>query len=108
MIIKWDSDGYPTEESLAELKKALDDKNIEKAINVFYDALEENFYTDICGLTKIEVRSETIDAWEYHTLGWSGNEDIIQILQQSFLWYMFLERYDSGGHYYFKPRKENE
>jgi len=104
MIIKWDDDGYPTEESLGELKKALNDNDIKKAIDAFYDALEENFYTECCGLTKIEVRGEAINAWQYHTLGWSGNEDIIQVLQESFLWDMFLERYDSGGHYYFKPK----
>ena len=102
MIIKWNSDGYPTETSLSELKKILNNKDIEKAINAFYDALKENFYTDACGLAKVEVRGEIIDVWEYHALGWSGNEDIIQVLKQSFLWGMFLERYDSGGHYYFK------
>lgn len=104
MIIKWDDDGYPTEESLGELKKALNDNDIKKAIDAFYDALKENFYTECCGLTKIEVRGSLIDVWEYHTLGWSGNEDIIQVLQESFLWGTFLERYDSGGHYYFKPK----
>jgi hypothetical protein len=104
-IIEWNNEGYPTQESLDKLAEIINSKDVGKAIETFYEALRENFYTECCGLTKIEVRGEVIDVWQYHTLGWSGNEDIIQVLQQSFLWYMFLERYDSGGHYYFQPKK---
>jgi len=104
-IIEWDDEGYPTEESLGKLKEALSSENIEKAFNDFYSALKENFYPDCFGLTRVEVRGEVIDVWEYHTLGWSGNEDIIRVLEQSWMWGMLLERYDSGGHYYFKVEK---
>ena len=104
-IIKWDNEGYPTDESLKKLKEILNSENIKEACNAFYKALKENFYHDCCGLTKVEVRGDVIDVWEYHTLGWSGNEDIINVLAQSWLWGMLLERYDSGGHYYFKVEK---
>jgi len=100
-IIEWTDDGYPTESSLQRLRKALKTNNIQKAKKVFYLALRENHY-DWCGPEKIEVRGEVIDVWGYHTGGWSGNEDIISVLSESWLWHYLLERYDSGGHYYFK------
>jgi hypothetical protein len=43
--------------------------------------------------------------WAYHTLGWSGNKDIVAVLENSWLFDWLLERYDSGGHYYFLPKK---
>lgn len=104
-IIEWE-DGYPTEESLAELKKVLNGNEITNAVQAFYTALKENYYSHLCGLTKVDVREEPMDVWEYHTSGWSGNEDIIKVLNQSWLWDIFLERYDRGGHYYFALQKE--
>ena len=39
---------------------------------------------------------------ELHTLGWSGNEDIIQALKQNFIfWSMNWDMSRRGGHYYF-------
>ncbi len=102
-VIRWDTDGYPTEESLEQLSKVLSDTDHKKAIDAFYAALEENFYPDFCGHAKVEVRGETIDVFEYHTGGWSGNESIIGVLKKSPFFSFLLQRYDSGGHYYFKP-----
>jgi hypothetical protein len=102
-IIEWDSDGYPTEESLEQLRKAIDNKNFQKATEIFYEALKENFYSDACRLEQTEVRGEVINVWAYHTVGWSGNESIINVLKDAWLFGWLLERYDSGGHYYFKP-----
>lgn len=107
-IIEWDKHGYPTEASLKRLKKALKSDDLSEAIDAFYDALEENYYPDCCGPAKVEVRGEIMDVWEYHTMGWSGNESIIAVLAQSWLWNIFLERYDKGGHYYFKPREKKD
>ena len=105
-IIEWDEDGYPTEESLEQLEKVLNG-DLKKAIKAFYAALKENYYGDSAvGLTKKEVRGEEREVWEYHTFGWSGNEAIISTLSQFPLWSVYLERYDAGGHYYFKPWNE--
>ncbi len=106
-IIEWDEDGYPTEESLEQLEKVLNG-DLKKAIKAFYAALKENYYGDSAvGLTKKEVRGEEREVWEYHTFGWSGNEAIISTLSQFPLWSVYLlERYDAGGHYYFKPWDE--
>ena len=108
-IIEWDNDGYPTEESLTKLEEVLNGDDIRKAIESFYYALEENYYTyeGFVGITEVEVRGEMMKVWQYHTGGWSGNEDIIGVLMQSPLWYMILERYDNGGHYYFNPKYLN-
>ena len=106
-IIEWDNDGYPTEESLERLGKILNADDYEKAYEAFWSALKENTYGDMmCGKTKKEVRGEIKEVWQYHTGGWSGNEDIIRVLQDSPFWGLYLDRYDAGGHYYFKPKKE--
>ena len=42
---------------------------------------------------------------ELHTLGWSGNEDIITALRQNYLfWSMNWDMHRKGGHYYFTIR----
>jgi hypothetical protein len=106
-IIEWDRDGYPTEKSLRRLRRVIGLNNtkaeIKEAIEAFYDALKENLYNDAYGPDRVEVRGEEMVVWAYHTLGWSGNEDIIRVLQESWIFDWALERYDSGGHYYFKP-----
>lgn len=39
---------------------------------------------------------------ELHTGGWSGNESIIGALEDTFFWYVFWEKSERGGHYWFK------
>jgi len=42
-----------------------------------------------------------------HTGGWSGNEDIIIELEQTWFWLMYWSESHRGGHYYFEiPWKE--
>lgn len=106
MIIQWDQYGYPTEKSLKKLKKKINSKDIQEAIETFYLALHENRYPDATGIEEVEVRGERKKVWGYHTLGWSGNEDIIRVLKTSVLFDVLLERYDAGGHYYFRLKEE--
>lgn len=101
-IIKWDDDGYPTEESLKELHKIVNTAdNIQQVVTAFYDALRENYYPDCCGIEEVEVRGDNLKVWGYHTMGWSGNENIIGAIEGSWVFRWLLERYDRGGHYYF-------
>lgn len=100
--IEWTKDGYPTHESLFNLEGVFRLKGCKEAINAFYAALRENRYPEFCGPEKVEVRGKVIDVWAYHTAGWSGNEEIISVLKDSGYFNWFLERYDAGGHYYFK------
>ena len=42
---------------------------------------------------------------ELHTLGWSGNEDIIDALRHNFIfWSLNWDMHRRGGHYYFTIR----
>ena len=36
------------------------------------------------------------------TGGWSGNEDIIEVLESTIFWLMFWQKSERGGHYYFE------
>lgn len=45
---------------------------------------------------------------ELHTLGWSGNEDIVRELKNSSLWLMHWRKTYAGGHYYFDLGREEE
>ena len=42
------------------------------------------------------------DKFELHTGGWSGNEDIVDALEQTILWGLCWESSRRGGHYYFE------
>jgi hypothetical protein len=76
------------------------------AVRRFFAALMENKYgSHASRIERVEVRGENIVVWAYHTLGWSGNESIIDTLEcppNDIFFYRYLERYDAGGHYYFK------
>ena len=39
---------------------------------------------------------------ELHTGGWSGNEMIIDELEKTIFWFMFWQKSERGGHYYFQ------
>ena len=45
---------------------------------------------------------------EIHTLGWSGNEDIIDELKHTDLWLLKFRCKQTGGHYYFKVTDESQ
>ena len=38
---------------------------------------------------------------EIHTLGWSGNEEILPRLKNTTLWLLKFRAQEAGGHYYF-------
>ncbi len=48
------------------------------------------------------------DKIELHTLGWSGNEDIIRELKHSSLWIWNWRKTYAGGHYYFDLGREED
>ncbi len=75
---EWTDDGYPTEGSLGRLERELKEADIFRAMELFYAALRENYYSDAVGETEVEVRGEPTRVWGYHTMGWIGNEDIIE------------------------------
>lgn len=92
-----DKDGYPDEGSL----KAIKEWNILKqGISGLLELIQEN--TNWADRQIRITDEEKAIQFEYHTGGWSGNEDIIGALQENFLfWAMFWEKSTKGGHYYF-------
>jgi len=89
---EFDSAGDPTEETLIALR---------------------SYGNDYADWTKMLWLLEDIWHWgdkvvqnqnkiELHTGGWSGNELIIQYLQETIFWSVCWIRSERGGHYYFK------
>lgn len=114
----FENDGhYPTEKSLNYIKNwcsiwdNTDDVPIMKFGQYFgnkyktqelLDFLKELWWYSDMG---IEIENNKI---ELHTLGWSGNEDIVRELKNSSLWLMHWRKTHTGGHYYFNLERDEE
>ena len=88
-----DYDGYPTEEELEYIRNfntAENDWNeLMEYIQGIWTYGESAFYKD-------NFR------WIVHTLGWSGNEEIIgSMMNNTIFWIMYWEESRRGGHYKF-------
>jgi hypothetical protein len=102
--ILMDEDGYPTEAALEYIK------NWHLMIKDGEEWKSGELYMDYRGLidyiksiwTYDDAIHEEDGLLEIHTLGWSGNEDIIHELKQTAFWMMRLQAYQTGGHYYFR------
>lgn len=92
-----DENGYPDEVSL----KAIEEWDILKqGVQGLLNLVEENTHTPDWS---IFIKGKKVLRFEYHTGGWSGNEDIISALRRNILfWPLFWEKSTKGGHYYFK------
>lgn len=97
-----DGNGYPEEASLQAIKEW---DILKQGIQGLLDLVEDNTnWAD----RQIHIRGKRVLYFEYHTGGWSGNEDVISALHQNFLfWATFWRKSTAGGHYYFriKPLK---
>jgi hypothetical protein len=106
-----DDDGYPTQETLDYIKNwSMFDDNNETKIGEFfgkgkYDELIEFIKTIWVYKDAITYENGLL---EIHTLGWSGNEDIIYELKKTDLWLIKFRCKQTGGHYYFKIDSESE
>jgi hypothetical protein len=91
-----DSNGYPTGESIRKIERW--------EYTDGHDALLEAISPLVEGYGRCEKR--TVDGvWEFATGGWSGNEEIIQALENNFMfWGMCWQLSRRGGYYEFKPR----
>lgn len=87
------SENYPTENELEIIRK--------------WDAM------DFIGLMEFIHSIWAFEAWgwkqdneKYYvsTGGWSGNESIIEAMQDNYVWWaMYWEQSNRGGHYIFQP-----
>ena len=83
-------------------------ENLSLAKKLFVFCLKLNKYNDCTYWDNVEIRGEKQKVWYYSTAGWSGNEELIYILERSLLWNTYWERMDKGGHYYFKIDEDLE
>jgi len=92
-----DDNNYPDEESLKQIKEwDILTQGIEGLLNLIEDNTN---WAD----RQISRTGKRVIRYEYHTGGWSGNEDVIGALRHNFLfWSMYWERSTRGGHYYFR------
>jgi len=103
-----DENGYPTEEELKVFDKwklpNIDVKGI--CVHPVIDHLESIWWMPDWGFKLHEGREHLfrrkVMKLELHTGGWSGNEDIIAELQQTWFWIMYWVTSHRGGHYYFE------
>jgi len=88
---------YPTKKELEKIKN-WDCKDVKGLL----EFLKEIWWMPDWGFT---LTGRKILRLELHTGGWSGNEDIIEALHQTFLWSLYWRGTLRGGHYYFKIYK---
>lgn len=117
-IITWDypkthhdENGYPTSEALDYIKnwtvvyEQLSTKFGSKFGKGLYDELIEYVKSIWCYDDTIQYEDGLL---EMHTIGWSGNEVIIDELRETDLWMFKFSAQTAGGHYYFKINKDSE
>ena len=92
-----DQDNYPDE---ASLKQITEWDVFSQGIDGLLTLIGENTnWAD----RQIYRSGKWVIRYHYHTGGWSGNEDVIEALQQNLMfWSLFWEKTMKGGHYYFK------
>ncbi|MEK6880188.1 MAG: hypothetical protein AABY22_11290 [Nanoarchaeota archaeon] len=86
------------------LKKVSDFDILKTNFKGINDFLE--FMKDIWHLDGFRLDGKNILKLELHTLGWSGNEDIIDALRKSNFWQICWQKSIRGGHYYFEIRRD--
>lgn len=101
-----DEDGYPTPEALDYIKNwsiiwgiGNNDTKTgqffgESDLTKLIEYIKLLWYYDDCVVYEDGLL-------EIHTLGWSGNEEIVDELKHTNLWLTRFRAQESGGHYYF-------
>ena len=91
-----DENNYPDEASLKAIKEW---DILKQGISGLLELITENTnWAD----RQIHITGKKVIRFEYHTGGWSGNEDVIEALEQNSFWFLFWQKSIRGGHYYFK------
>ena len=92
-----DKDNYPDKKSLKEIEKW---DIIEQGVQGLLDLVEEN--TNVPDWS-FSITGKKVLHFEYHTGGWSGNEDVISALERNPLFFaLYWKKSVRGGNYYFK------
>jgi len=91
------------------MKEYPDESDLEKIKN--WDTIHDpfglvKFIESICWCDAVRIRGKRVWQVEFHTWGWSGNEDIIYALRENQMFFaIYWLKTTRGGHYYFKVRK---
>jgi hypothetical protein len=102
------SDGYPTKECLEYIdsfKVGRKDPMTLKDIEKLLDVIEENCrWVDFSIYYELGVDSceNIIVKFFYSTGGWSGHEELIGHLKETYFWMFCWEQSRRGGHYIFE------
>ena len=86
---------YPTEDELKKLKE-WDAFHDPKGL---IDFIRDIWWMPDWGFILTGKRALRL---QLHTGGWSGNEDIMNVLAENFSFWFYFEKHLRGGHYYFK------
>jgi len=91
-----DKDGYPDEASLKAIKEW---DVLKQGLDGLLELVAENTnWAD----RQIRITGKKVIRFEYHTGGWSGNEEVIGALRENLCFFAFFWRKSTrGGHYYF-------
>jgi len=82
-----DENGYPDEGSLKQITE-WDLKT--KDLYGLLDLIKENTHWED---RQIHIKGKRVIRLEYHTGGWSGNEDVIRALERNpFFWILFWQK----------------
>jgi len=106
----FDDNGYPTPEALDYIKNW---SVIHGQLDVkFGSKFGKNEYGELIEYIKNIWCYDTLEyedgLLELHTMGWSGNESIIEELRNTDLWHFKFRAQQAGGHYFFKIDSEAE
>lgn len=102
----FDIEGYPSDKSLDYIANWSRLYNSTDLLTGKYYTLNSGSIETLIGFIKSiwwhseDAIIEDDGLIEFHTFGWSGNEDIINELKKTLFWNT-LAGYTSGGHYYF-------
>jgi hypothetical protein len=90
-----DECGYPLEEDLEKIR------NFKGNIRDFLKLIKECWnYADSNGF-HLEEKEDFLRL-ELHTFGWSGNETVVSILNNTWFWCFYWQMSLRGGHYWFE------
>lgn len=88
-----DKNGYPTTDEINAIN------NFNGPLPEFIKLLQKVVHY---GDASFKAHGKNIIRMEFHTYGWSGNEEIESHLQHTFFWMFCWEKSLRGGHHYFK------
>jgi len=97
-----DKDGYPLKAELKEIEMWSHISSLGD-MQRFVNFLKGLWWLNAEGFRKYEKSG--IVYIELHTYGWSGNEEVIGVLQETLFWTFFWQKSERGGHYYFEIKK---